>query len=56
MLGRGLAVVLIALGVGAVVQTAVHGGGIFAYGYLFGALLVVTGVLRLYLSARLRRG
>jgi hypothetical protein len=44
-----LSVVLIALGVALLVETAVLGGGI---GYLFGAMFALAGVLRLYLSAR----
>jgi hypothetical protein len=56
MLGTVLAVLMVALGVGVLFRTAALGGTGLAYGYLFGALLVFAGVLRLYLSARLRRG
>jgi hypothetical protein len=52
MLTRVLGVLLIALGVGVVVQTAAHGGRGLAYGYVFGPLLVLAGALRLYLSLR----
>jgi len=54
VLGLILAVLLIALGVGMVVQTAIHGGSGLAYGYVFGPLLVLAGAFRLYLSRRLR--
>lgn len=49
MIARVLAVVMIALGVGIVVRTIALGigGGL---GFVFGALLVLAGVLRLYLS------
>jgi hypothetical protein len=56
VLGTILALLLVALGVGVLIRTAALGGSGLAYGYLFGALLVFAGVLRLYLSARLRRG
>ena len=52
MLARALAVVLIALGIGIVVRTAVGGVG-GGLGLVLGALLIVAGALRLYLS-RLR--
>jgi hypothetical protein len=41
--------VLLALGVALIVETAVLGGGI---GLLLGALFVLAGGLRLYLSSR----
>ena len=56
MLGTILAVLLVALGVGVLIRTVALGGSGLAYGYLFGVLLVFAGVLRLYLSGRLRRG
>jgi hypothetical protein len=56
VLGTVVAVLMVALGVGVLIRTAALGGSGLAYGYLFGALLVFAGVLRLYLSARLRRG
>ena len=40
----------------AVDRTAAAGGDAVAYGYLFGALLVFAGALRLYLLTKLRRG
>lgn len=54
MLGLLLAVLLVALGVAMVVQTAIHGGSGLAYGYVFGPLLVLAGALRLYVSRRIR--
>lgn len=54
MLGRGLAVLMVALGVAILIRTVSLGGSGLAYGYLFGALLVFAGVLRLYLSAKMR--
>ena len=56
MLGTGVAVLMVALGVGVLIRTAALGGSGLAYGYLFGALLLFAGLLRLYLSRRLRRG
>jgi hypothetical protein len=55
MLARVLAIVMIALGIGILVRTieAGVGGGL---GILLGALLILAGVLRLYLSSRLTRG
>jgi hypothetical protein len=53
MLARALAVLMIALGVGIAVRTIALGVG-GGLGFLFGALLVFAGVLRLYLSRRLR--
>jgi hypothetical protein len=50
--GRATAVfsgVLVLLGVAVLVETAVLGGGI---GYLLGALFMLAGGLRLYLSTR----
>ena len=49
MVARILAVVMIALGVGIVVRTIALGVG-GGLGFVFGALLVLAGVLRLYLS------
>lgn len=54
MLGRGLAVLMVALGVAILIRTVSLGGSGLAYGYLFGALLVFAGVLRLYLSAKMK--
>ncbi len=54
MLGRAVAVLMVALGVVTLIRTAALGGGGLAYGYLFGGLLVFAGVLRLYLSVKLR--
>jgi hypothetical protein len=52
VLGRALAVLVVALGIAMVVRTiAVGVGG--GLGLALGALLIVAGVLRLYLS-RLR--
>jgi hypothetical protein len=50
VLSRLLAVVMIALGVAIFIRTIALGigGGL---GFLFGALLVVAGALRLYLSS-----
>jgi hypothetical protein len=56
MLGTAVAVLMVALGVGVLIRTVALGGNGLAYGYLLGVLLVFAGVLRLYLSARLRRG
>ena len=55
MLGRAIAVLMLALGVGILIRTATLGGRSLAYGYLLGVLLVFAGALRLYLSAKLRR-
>ena len=49
MLARVLAMVMIALGVGIFVRTIALGVG-GGLGFVFGALLVLAGVLRLYLS------
>lgn len=51
MLARVMALVMIALGVAIVVRTIALGVG-GGLGFLFGALLVFAGVLRLYLSKR----
>ena len=56
MLARGLAVLMIGLGLAVGIRTAAAGGDAVAYGYLFGALLVFAGALRLYLLTKLRRG
>ena len=53
MLARALAVVMIALGVGIVVRTIALGVG-GGLGFVFGALLILAGCLRLYLSRRMR--
>jgi hypothetical protein len=50
---RGLAVLMIGLGVAILVRTIALGGHGFAYGFLVGTLLVFAGLLRLYLSRRL---
>jgi hypothetical protein len=54
MLGRALAVLMVALGAAVLIRTVTLGGSGLAYGYLLGALLVFAGALRLYLLARLR--
>jgi len=56
MLGRIVAVLMVVLGIGILIRTAMLGGSGLAYGYLFGALLALAGAFRLYLSERLRRG
>ena len=56
MLGRVVAVLMVILGIGILIRTAMLGGSGLAYGYLFGTLLVFAGAFRLYLSVRLRRG
>jgi Short repeat of unknown function (DUF308) len=45
----GLSVLMVVLGLVLLVETLVVGGGI---GYLFGALLVLAGIGRLYVSRR----
>ena len=55
MLARVLSVVMIALGIGIIVRTIVAGVG-GGLGLLLGALLILAGALRLYLSSRLTRG
>ena len=49
---RIFSAVLVVLGVAVVVRTAIAGGGALALGYVLGALLVLVGGLRLYLSSR----
>lgn len=49
---RAMSVVLIVLGALMLVVTAVAGGSGLAVGYVFGAGLLVAGVLRLYLLSR----
>jgi len=44
-----LSLLLVAVGVAVLVETAVVGGGA---GYLLGGLIVLAGTLRLYLSTR----
>ena len=53
LVARILSVILIALGIGLIVRTIAGGvgGGV---GLFVGALLIVAGVLRLYLSTRVR--
>jgi hypothetical protein len=53
MVARALSVILIVLGIGLIVRTIADGigGGL---GLFLGALLIVAGVLRLYLSTRIR--
>jgi hypothetical protein len=53
VLGRGLAVLLIVLGLVVLVRTVVEGVG-GGLGLLLGALLILGGALRLYLSRVLR--
>jgi hypothetical protein len=53
MLARALALLMIALGLGIVIRTIALGVG-GGLGFLFGALLVFAGALRLYLSRQLR--
>jgi uncharacterized membrane protein len=43
---------MVVLGVAVIVRTAVAGGGVLALGYVLGALLVLAGALRMYLSRR----
>ena len=45
-----LSVVLVVIGVAVLVETVAVGGG--SVGYVFGALFVLAGVGRLYLSSR----
>jgi hypothetical protein len=52
MLGRALAVLLIALGLVVLVRTVIEGVG-GGLGLLLGALLILAGALRLYLSRQL---
>jgi hypothetical protein len=44
-----LSAVLVVLGTAVVIETALVGGGV---GYLLGAILLLAGALRLYLSFR----
>jgi hypothetical protein len=53
MVARVLSVILIALGIGLIVRTITGGVG-GGLGLFLGALLIVAGVLRLYLSTRIR--
>ena len=53
MLTRVLSVVIIALGIGILVRTVAAGVG-GGLGLLLGALLILAGALRLYLSRGLR--
>ena len=52
MLARVLAVLMILLGTGILIRTIAGGVG-GGLGLLLGALLILAGVLRLYLSRRL---
>jgi hypothetical protein len=52
VLGRGLAVLLIALGIAVLARSVVAGVG-GGLGLLLGALLILAGALRLYLSRQL---
>ena len=49
---RVVSTILVVLGAAMIVRTAFAGGGPLAFGYVVGALLVVVGALRLYLSRR----
>lgn len=53
MVARALSVILIVLGIGLIVRTIAGGVG-GGLGLFLGALLIVAGVLRLYLSTRVR--
>jgi len=53
VVARILSVILIALGIGLIVRTIAGGVG-GGLGLFVGALLIVAGVLRLYLSTRVR--
>jgi hypothetical protein len=44
-----LSALLVLLGLGVFVRTAVAGGGLLALGYVVGVLLILAGGLRLYL-------
>jgi hypothetical protein len=48
-LTQALSLVLVALGIAILVETAIVGGAI---GYLFGVLFVLAGALRLYVTRR----
>jgi hypothetical protein len=52
MVARVLAVLMILLGIGILIRTIAGGVG-GGLGLLLGALLILAGVLRLYLSRRL---
>ena len=52
MVARVLSVILILLGIGLIVRTIAGGVG-GGLGIFLGALLIVAGVLRLYLSTRI---
>jgi len=52
MVARVLSVTLIVLGIGLIVRTIAGGVG-GGLGLFLGALLIVAGVLRLYLSTRI---
>jgi hypothetical protein len=49
---KALSIVLVVLGALLLIRTAAAGGSGFALGYVFGAGLLVAGVLRLYLLSR----
>jgi hypothetical protein len=51
----GLSLVLVAVGVTAIVRTALAGGGGLSLGYLMGAGLLVAGTLRLWLAWKMTR-
>ena len=53
MIARAFAVVMIALGIGILVRTIALGVG-GGLGFVFGALLIFAGCLRLYLSLKMR--
>jgi hypothetical protein len=53
LVARILSVILIGLGIGLIVRTIAGGVG-GGLGLFVGALLIVAGVLRLYLSTRVR--
>jgi uncharacterized membrane protein YfcA len=53
LVARILSVILIALGIGLIARTIAGGVG-GGLGLFVGALLIVAGVLRLYLSTRAR--
>jgi hypothetical protein len=52
LLAKALAVLMILLGIGILIRTIVEGVG-GGLGLLLGALLILAGALRLYLSRRL---
>lgn len=51
-----MSVILVVLGVALLVSTIVRGGGPFAVGVLFGALLGGAGIARLWLERTRERG